>query len=76
MTLNAATITPFTIDIPQEALDDLAARLRRARFAETIPGVGWDLGTDREALEALVAHWREGYDWRRGRRGSTPCPNS
>jgi len=64
MTLDTVTITPFTIDIPQEALDDLAARLGRARFAETIPGSGWDLGTDREALEELVAHWREGYDWR------------
>ncbi|MGB3327841.1 MAG: epoxide hydrolase family protein [Thermomicrobiales bacterium] len=60
----STSITPFTIAVPQETLDDLHARLEHARFAETIPGTGWTLGTDAEALQQMVAHWRDAYDWR------------
>jgi hypothetical protein len=36
------TIQPFRIDIPQADLDDLKARLARARWPDQLPGVGWD----------------------------------
>ena len=58
-------IEPFTIAIPDADLDDLRARLARARLSEQIPGAGWDYGTEREYLAELVAYWRDEYDWRR-----------
>lgn len=64
MTGDSLDITPFTIAVPQADLDDLRQRLDRTRWAQTIPGSGWQLGTDVDALKALVAWWRDGYDWR------------
>ena len=56
--------TPFTIDIPQDDLDDLRDRLARTRFPEQIPGAEWDYGTELGYERALVDYWRDTYDWR------------
>lgn len=58
-------VTPFRIAIPQTDLDDLRARLERARwFDETAPGAGWEGGPDGRYMRRLAEHWRERYDWR------------
>ncbi|MBM4830722.1 MULTISPECIES: epoxide hydrolase family protein [Actinomycetes] len=57
-------ITPFRIDIPQAALDDLADRLARTRWPDEIPGAGWDYGFPLARLKELAEHWRTRYDWR------------
>lgn len=57
-------IAPFKIHVPDEVLTDLKQRLTRARFADEIPGVGWDYGTNRAYLEQLIAYWRDRFDWR------------
>ena len=57
-------IERFTIDVPQEVLDDLAVRLADTRWPDGIPGAGWDYGTDPAYLRDLVAYWRTEYDWR------------
>lgn len=57
-------ITPFTIDVPDQVLDDLRDRLRRTRWPDQIPGAGWDYGTELSAVQALCAYWLDGYDWR------------
>lgn len=57
-------IAPFPIHVPQEDLDDLAARLAHTRWpgADSVPdGSQGPRGTD---IRALVARWRQGYDWR------------
>lgn len=56
--------TPFRIDVPAPVLDDLRARLDRTRMPGAVAGAGWDYGTDLDVLERLLAHWRDGYDWR------------
>ena len=56
--------TPFTIDIPQSALDDLHDRLARTRFPRQIPESGWDYGTELGYERELVEYWRDTYDWR------------
>lgn len=61
---NTAEITPFTIDVPQADLGDLRDRLARTRFAQELPGVGWDYGTPTDALQAYAAAWRDEFDWR------------
>jgi pimeloyl-ACP methyl ester carboxylesterase len=58
-------ITSFRIDIEQSQLDDLKHRLRATRFADQIPGTGWELGIDIEYLKDLVRYWEQAYNWRR-----------
>jgi len=57
-------IVPFKIQVPDEVLRDLKARLARTRFPDEIPGTGWDYGTDLTYLKSLVAYWRDRFDWR------------
>ncbi len=57
-------VEPYRIAVPDAVLADLAERLDRTRLPDQIPGTGWDWGTPAPWLEALVAHWRDGYDWR------------
>jgi pimeloyl-ACP methyl ester carboxylesterase len=58
-------IQPFTIDIPQTALDDLRDRLARARWPEEISSLGWSRGVPLAYLMELVEYWRSTYDWRK-----------
>ena len=39
-------IRPLTIQVPDEVLADLQARLSRTRLPDQIPGTGWDYGSD------------------------------
>jgi pimeloyl-ACP methyl ester carboxylesterase len=57
-------IQPFTIDIPQAALDDLRDRLARTRWPDELPGVGWSYGVSLGYLKELAEYWRTTYDWR------------
>lgn len=59
------SIQPFKIAIPQDALDDLRARLAATRWPQQLPGVGWDRGVPLDYLKDLADYWRTGYDWRR-----------
>ncbi|WP_157244910.1 epoxide hydrolase family protein [Nonomuraea typhae] len=58
------SIRPFRIDIPQEQLDDLAARLAGTRWPDELPGVGWTRGVPVAYLKELAEYWRTAYDWR------------
>jgi microsomal epoxide hydrolase len=58
------TPRPFTIHVPDEALADLRMRLERIRWPDENPGGGWQYGSDLAYMKALVAYWREQYDWR------------
>jgi pimeloyl-ACP methyl ester carboxylesterase len=57
-------ISPYRIDIPQGALDDLRERLGRTRWPDELPGVGWDLGVPLDYLKGLAEYWATTYDWR------------
>ncbi|MEZ4864901.1 MAG: epoxide hydrolase N-terminal domain-containing protein [Caldilineaceae bacterium] len=68
-------LTPFTINIPQADLDDLAGRLARTRWANELPldsggpqtGLvppGWEYGVPVSYVKELVEYWRNDYDWR------------
>src|SRR4051812_17267698 len=57
-------IRPFRIAIPQADLDDLHARLARARWPTELPGAGWNRGVPLGYLRELVEYWRKTYDWR------------
>ena len=57
-------VEPYTIDVPQDVLDDILERLRRTRWPNEIPGTGWQRGTDLSYMKELVRYWLEAYDWR------------
>jgi pimeloyl-ACP methyl ester carboxylesterase len=58
------SIRPFRLEVPQADLDDLHDRLRRTRWPDELPGVGWSYGVALDYLQDLAGYWRTGYDWR------------
>jgi len=58
------TMTPFRVDIPQGAVDDLASRLRATRMPAPLPGDDWDTGIPSGYLRELVSAWADEFDWR------------
>src|SRR6266700_470646 len=54
---------PFTVEVADEVLDDLRARLARTRWPEPLPGPGWAYGVDRGFLRELVGYWEGSFDW-------------
>lgn len=58
------TPRPFAIHVPDAALADLRQRLERTRWPDEVPDGGWRYGSDLTYMKALVAYWRDTYDWR------------
>ena len=59
-----ASIQPFTVAIPQTALNDLHTRLKRTRWPDERSGAGWSRGVPLSYLRELADYWRTAYDWR------------
>jgi microsomal epoxide hydrolase len=57
-------ISPFEIRVSDAELNALRQRLALTRWPGDSPGDAWAYGTDRTFLEALIAYWRDQYDWR------------
>ena len=62
--MTASPVEPFAIDISDEVLRDLNARLARTRWPDQLPGTGWRYGADTAYLRELVSYWQSGFDWR------------
>ncbi|MCO5221531.1 MAG: epoxide hydrolase N-terminal domain-containing protein [Thermomicrobiales bacterium] len=58
------TIRPYTIDIPQERLDELQARLAQTRLPEIPAGITDDYGVPTTWVRDLLDRWQNGFDWR------------
>jgi pimeloyl-ACP methyl ester carboxylesterase len=58
-------IKPFSINIPQSALDDLQQRLARTRWPDEAPDSGWALGTNLSFMKEVADYWQHNYDWRK-----------
>ena len=57
-------IEPFTLHVPDEDLADLRRRLAAVRWPAGETVTDTSQGPTRDKLAALVAHWRDKYDWR------------
>jgi microsomal epoxide hydrolase len=55
---------PFTLTVPDAAINDLRARLALTRFPDQAPGEPWAFGTDVTYLRGLVDYWQHRFDWR------------
>jgi hypothetical protein len=51
----------FRINVADEVLDDLRMRLRRTRWPDQVPGIGWKQGTELEWLRRLVSYWADEF---------------
>lgn len=55
---------PFRIRVSDEVLADLRRRIETTRWPEASPDAPWKQGTDLAYLQALLAYWADGFDWR------------
>ena len=59
-------IHPFSIDIPDAALDDLKQRLAHTRWPDAETPDDWSQGMPLAYTQEVVEYWQKQYDWRRG----------
>jgi len=52
------------VHVPEDVLNDLADRLRRARLPSEQAGPDWATGTPLGYAQRLRDHWLNGFDWR------------
>ena len=57
-------ITPYTIAVADELLDDLRARLRNTRWPERELVDNWSQGTPLAWVQEICEYWASSYDWR------------
>jgi pimeloyl-ACP methyl ester carboxylesterase len=62
--MNRPTPVPFQLDVSDDILTDLRARLTRLRWPDEAPGEPWAHGTSVRYMQELVEYWRERFDWR------------
>jgi hypothetical protein len=62
--VSGSDIRPVRLDVPEAEPQDLRDRLRRIRWPDELPGVGWAYGVPRAYLRELVEYWRDGCNWR------------
>jgi hypothetical protein len=74
MNREPAFVQPFRVDVPDEVLGDLQARLKLTRWADDFANDNWQYGTNTAYLKELVSYWIEGYDWRKHERAINAYP--
>jgi pimeloyl-ACP methyl ester carboxylesterase len=67
LVLPAATkdLSPFTVHVPQAALDDLKRRLAAVRWPDKGSAMDWSQGVPLPRAQEFIEYWRTGYNWRR-----------
>lgn len=63
--MSSLAVEPFSLSVPQAALDDLQRRLAQTRWPDRETTEEPRQGPSLARLQALCEHWRERYDWRR-----------
>ena len=74
MTHAAAAPRPFKVAIPQAKLDAIMARVAAFSMPDTPAGGGWAYGAAPEFMSGLIAHWKDGFDWRAAEAGLNRFP--
>ncbi|MBB3087062.1 epoxide hydrolase family protein [Geodermatophilus sabuli] len=62
--MDDAVTRPFTVDVPDQAVEDLRRRLRDTRWPEPATVDDWSQGVPLGYLRDLCGYWAEEYDWR------------
>jgi epoxide hydrolase len=59
-----STPRPFTVQVPDAAVEDLRDRLRRTRWPDRETVDDWSQGVPLGYLQELCTYWADDYDWR------------
>jgi hypothetical protein len=62
--MNRTIPIPFQLNVSDDILFDLRARLARVRWPDEPPGEPWAYGISLRYMRELVRYWRERFDWR------------
>lgn len=57
-------MTPFTVDIHEDDIQELKRRLDRTRWPDELPGADWEYGIPLSFMKDMIACWKEEFDWR------------
>ncbi len=74
MTSSDTTLRPFQIQVADEELADLRARLAATRWPDQPEGTGWERGVPVPYLQGLAEYWRDAFDWRATEAGLNTFP--
>jgi pimeloyl-ACP methyl ester carboxylesterase len=61
---NSKLIKPFTINVTEETLEDILARVRSFPWAVMAELDGWDHGTNLDYMKKFCDYWVDEYSWR------------
>lgn len=59
------SVRPFHIDIPDETLERIRARVAGYPWHEMPDDGGWEYGANLDYMKQLCAYWVEKFDWRK-----------
>ena len=68
-------VSPYTIDIPDERLAAIMAKVEAYDWSQLPDAGGWTAGVGIDDLKRLVSYWRSSYDWRAVERRLNQLPN-
>lgn len=60
-----ASVTPYTVAVPNDRLERLRAKLELTEFPDELDGAGWDYGAPLADVKRLTAYWKDGFDWKK-----------
>ena len=59
-----SSVRPFTLEVDQQVLDDLAQRLAMTRWPDRETPKDWSQGLPLDYAKQLANYWQHEYDWR------------
>src|SRR3982750_1537562 len=69
-----SSIRPFTVRVPQAALDDLRRRIADTRWPDKETVADRSQGAQLANLQELGRYWGDGYDWRKAEASLNALP--
>uniref|UniRef100_D8PXJ8 Epoxide hydrolase N-terminal domain-containing protein n=1 Tax=Schizophyllum commune (strain H4-8 / FGSC 9210) TaxID=578458 RepID=D8PXJ8_SCHCM len=57
--------TPYKINVSDEQIALLKAKLELTVFPDEVDDAGWDYGTPLSDMKRLVDYWKNGFDWKK-----------
>ena len=58
-----AHLTPFHLDIPEDTIATIKARVASYPWHEMPDDGGWDYGVNLDYMKEICAYWVEEFDW-------------
>lgn len=66
MSLSAGAPRPFKVEIGQDTINAIMAKVAAYQFPDAPvggPGGDWAYGANLGVMQGIVAYWKDGYDW-------------